>query len=161
MNLSYKTAWSHDFVTDIDPPELATNDEWRRTMRKARKDHKVDGKSMTQEDLADSVWKVMRQRWPESKHSAEAPSQAALSKVESGDVKKSVYVIAICTVLSIPQPSHYVDDDNRAWAEAGEYMRHKFPEEFARHLEMLEERMRSEKAKEEAAATEDQPPVKR
>ena len=127
--VSHNPAWSHSFVEDVDPPELATNEEWRRTMRKARKDHVTDGKSMTQGDLAEAIWKVMRQRWPQSKHSAEAPS-------------------------------HYVDDDNRAWAEAGEYMRHKFPEEFARHLEMLEERMRSEKAKEEAT-TEDQPPSKR
>jgi len=148
MPVSYNVAWSHNFVEDVDPPELATNDDWRRVMRKARKDYKIDGKSMTQDELCDAVWKVMRQRWPKSKHSVDRPTQAALSKVESGETKKSVYVTAIVTVLSIPMPMHYADDDNRAWAEAGEYMRHKFPEEYARWLDMLEERMRSAKASE-------------
>lgn len=97
---------SHNFVTDDieNEPELATNDDWRSMMTRARKDH-----GLSQEDLAAEF----------------GVSQAIISKLESGTTASSKLIRPICRRLSIPLPEHYVDEDERDWILLGRALRHR------------------------------------
>ena len=136
MPRSYKQACSHAFVPDEDPPELATNDEWRGIMRRARKAHLREGAAMTQAQLASEVGRRIRERWPSS--TLEAPSQVAMSKIESGANKSSKFILPICDVLGIPQPSHLTDEDDLDWVRLGRKLRHGSLDEYKALMAMLE-----------------------
>jgi transcriptional regulator with XRE-family HTH domain len=146
MPRSYKAACSHRFVADLDPPELATNEDWRGIMQRARKAYKVDGKAMTQDQLAERVGRRIRERWPNS--TVETPSQALISKIESGDTKSSKVILAICDVLSIPAPEHTADEEDRSWIRLGRVIRGGDPDEF-KHLLATLEKIAAQVSKEE------------
>jgi transcriptional regulator with XRE-family HTH domain len=102
---NYKAPWSHGFVTEEgDLPELATNDEWRGIMKRARMEH-----GLTQAELARKV----------------GTSQVMISNLESGAATSSKYVLRICRELEIPVPEHFADDVDRAWAQLGRVLRAK------------------------------------
>lgn len=140
MTGSYKLAWSHALVAD-DPdgesagrdkfPELATNADWRGMMKRARKEHLVDGQPMKQEDLAIAVGKIVRGVLDE-------PSQAAISKIEAGKVTTSRYVVPICTALSIPLPEHMANADDRDWIRIGRVLRARDAEQYKHFLALME-----------------------
>jgi transcriptional regulator with XRE-family HTH domain len=106
---SYKSLWSYNFVTDEgDLPELATNAEWRSLMTRARKTY-----GFTQQQLADKL----------------GVSQAIISKIESGETGSSKLVMPICETLSIPEPVHLTDPDEREWMQLGRVLRARNPEQ--------------------------------
>jgi transcriptional regulator with XRE-family HTH domain len=114
----YKPLWSHNFVAyhqDGDP-ELATNDEWRKIMVRARKQH-----DLTQEELGDDV----------------GITQVMISKIESGAASASDRVLAICRRLSIPEPQHFANDDQREWSELGHALRHKGSDAYQAAIQLL------------------------
>ncbi len=164
MPESYNTAWSHDFVADkdlpdVDPPELATGSTWRGIMARARATHKIDGKAMTQKQLAAAVAAEIKTRWPRSK--IETPSQAIISKIEGGDTKSSKFILPICNVLSIPEPEHFADEGSAKWADLGRAIRVN-DERYKLALALLEQMVKDEaaaKAANESAS--DKPPAKR
>lgn len=141
MPRSYNAACSHVFVADLDPPELATNEDWCGIMQRARKAHKIDGKEMTQAQLAERVGRRIRERWPQS--SVETPSQVSISKIENGQHGSSRFILPICDVLAIPTPDHTADEEERDWIRIGRVMRHDDPDGY-RHwkttLEKLNDR---------------------
>lgn len=145
---SYKMACSHSFV-DVEPPELATNEDWRGIMRRARKAYIVDGSEMTQAQLAERVGRRIRERWPKS--SIETPSQVIISKIESGVTRSSKLVLAICDVLSIPNPEHLANEDDRDWIRLGRVLRSGDLDEYKHLVSMLE------KLAERARAADDKP----
>lgn len=125
---SYKAAWSHDFVASTEIPEwpeLQTNEEWRGIMARARAAHN----DMSQAELARRVGAEMGE---------DAPSQAAISKIEDGKVTSSRYIKAICVVLAIPLPQHFVDENDRAWSQLGHFLRARDPEAYKLELARLE-----------------------
>lgn len=116
---SYKALCFNHFVeSDTEnEPELATNDEWRGIMARARKDH-----GMSQEDLGQKV----------------GSSQAMISKIESGESGSSKLVRPICVLLNIPLPEHFTDEAERAWVQAGRVLRHRNPEQAKATLALVE-----------------------
>jgi len=110
MPEDYKRVWSTVRVTDAadeKPPELATNDTWRGIMARARKDH-----DLSQQQLADKL----------------GSTQAAVSKIESGEIRSSTLVIPICTLLQIPLPEYLANEEDRRWHQIGRALRHRSPE---------------------------------
>lgn len=90
-------------MTDPDKePELATNEEWRAIMTRARK-----ARGLTQEALGSKV----------------GTSQVLISRLESGNLGASSFVLAICRELEIPEPQHFADDDQREWSQLGHVLR--------------------------------------
>lgn len=116
--------WSYNFVpsSEDDLPELATNDEWRGIMMRARKAH-----GMTQTELANQL----------------GVSQAIISKIESGETGASKLVQPICEVLSIPTPIHMTDPDERAWLQLGRVLRAKNPDQARAALRLVETMVKS------------------
>jgi transcriptional regulator with XRE-family HTH domain len=115
---SYNYLCSYDNVTDgADEPELATNEEWRGIMVRARKDI-----GLSQQTLADKL----------------GVSQPLISKIESGEVALSKLVLPICRLLGIPKPEHYVDDFEKNWSRAGRVLRHRNMPQAKRMLELME-----------------------
>lgn len=109
-----------------DLPKLATNDLWRGIMRRARtNDHK-----MTQGELAIAVGRVAK---------GEPPSQALISKIESGAIESSEYVMPICEVLGIAPPEHFVSEDDRDWARLGRLLRSKGMSTYKKWVSLLED----------------------
>lgn len=97
-------------ASEGDLPELATNEEWRGIMRRARLEPRDDyPKGMTQGELAKKV----------------GTSQVMISNLESGAASSSKYVLPICNVLGIPLPEHFTDEVERAWAQLGRVIRAK------------------------------------
>lgn len=124
---------SYDFVPEEDMPELATNDEWRAIMIRARKDH-----GMTQEQLAEAV----------------GASQVMISKIESGAASSSTYILRICRVLKIPEPMHFANEEQREWSQLGHLLRRTSPDQYQAALRLL----RSMVKQAEHAATEEAKP---
>ncbi len=93
-------------------------------MKRARADH-----GLTQDELATAVGKRIK---------GEAPSQALMSKIESGATESSEYVIPICEVLSIPLPEHFLNEDDRDWSRLGRVLRSKDVEQYRRWVSLLE-----------------------
>lgn len=124
MQEGYKPLWSYNFVpsSEDDLPELATNDEWRGIMMRARKAH-----GMTQTELANQL----------------GVSQAIISKIESGETGASKLVQPICEVLSIPTPIHMTDPDERAWLQLGRVLRAKNPDQARAALRLVETMVKS------------------
>lgn len=102
--------------------EIATNEEWRGVMKRARTSHK-----MSQEALAKLV----------------GVSQAMINKIEKGGSGGSGAVLAICRVLSIPEPMTFASDDAKHWHELGHAARRLMTaEQYAAHLRMIETTVR-------------------
>lgn len=99
-------------------PELATNKEWRGIMARARKDH-----GLSQAELGTKV----------------LTSQNMISLIESGEVGSSRFVLPICAELSIPPPTHFENEDERAWWQAGHVLRAKSPRRYQRLLDLIRE----------------------
>lgn len=96
---------SYDEVaTGQEEPELATNEEWRGIMVRARKDH-----GWSQEKLAEKV----------------KTSQAMISKIESGESRTTTLVMPICRALGIPPPEHFVDEFEKEWVRLGRALRYR------------------------------------
>jgi transcriptional regulator with XRE-family HTH domain len=110
--------WSHNFVAseDDNEPELATNDEWRKIMVRARKTH-----GLTQEQLADEF----------------GVSQVTISKIESGAFGSSKLVLPISRRLKIPEPQHFADNEQREWSQLGHVLRHHGGAEYDAALQLL------------------------
>jgi transcriptional regulator with XRE-family HTH domain len=108
--------------TDEKGPELATNDDWRGIMVRARKSH-----SLSQQDVADRL----------------GTSQAAISKIESGEIGSTSLVLPICALLSIPLPEHVADAEDRDWMHLSRVLRHRRPA-IARDIFSLMERVAEE-----------------
>lgn len=98
-------------------PELATNEEWRTIMVRARKDH-----GLTQKELGAKV----------------GTSQNMVSLIESGEVATSQYVLPICKVLSIPPPRFFESEDDAAWSQLGHVLRAKNMKQFRRAMALIE-----------------------
>lgn len=114
---SYNAAWFHDFVADDEEmPEIATNEEWRGIMVRARKAH-----GLSQEQLGDKV----------------GLSQVMISKLESAQAS-STYIMRICRVLHIQPPEHYENEDQKQWANLGRVLRARKPEQYRRALALVE-----------------------
>lgn len=98
--------------------EIATNEEWRGVMKRARKAH-----GMSQEALGKAV----------------GVSQAMINKIEKGEAGGSGAVLAICRVLSIPEPMTFATEDAKHWHELGHAARRLMtPEQYEAYLRMLE-----------------------
>lgn len=161
MPRSYKRAWPNSFVADVDPPELATNDDWRGIMKRARKAYLVEGAEMTQAQLAVEVGKRIRERWPAS--TLETPSQVIISKIESGATRASKFVLPICDVLSIPSPEHLANEEDRDWIRLGRVLRGGDLDEYKHLVTMLEKlakRAEGEPNEKPEAPADDRPPQK-
>jgi transcriptional regulator with XRE-family HTH domain len=100
-------------------PELATNDEWRGIMARARKSH-----GLSQQETAERL----------------GTSQAAISKIESGEIRSTTLVLPICALLSIPLPEHVADEEDRNWMNLSRVLRHHRPA-MARDMLALIEKM--------------------
>jgi transcriptional regulator with XRE-family HTH domain len=99
-------------------PELATNDHWRATMRRAR-----DAADMTQAQLGARI----------------GFSQNAISKIESGEQKSSKAVMPICHVLKILPPMILIADElDQRWHDSGRKIRGQDPDFFAAQVEGME-----------------------
>lgn len=148
ITVSYKRACFHAFVseTDEDMPDLATNDEWRGIMVAARKQARPPDypEGMTQKQLGDIV----------------GCSQVQISKIESGADGSSKFVRRISKALGIPEPRHFVDEDDKAWWQAGHVLRHKNPQRWKILLQLAEEDAKRAMA-EEPEASAPLPPEKR
>lgn len=66
-------------------------------------------------------------------------SQNMISLIESGGVESSAFVLPICSVLSIPPPAHFDNDDERAWWQAGHVLRARNPRRYQRLLDLIRE----------------------
>lgn len=122
---SYKALWSYNFVApqDEEMPELATNDEWRGIMRRAREEARPNyPKGMTQSELAGKV----------------GTSQVMISKIESGEAESSKFVLRICRVLSIPAPAHFIDEKQKLWSQLGHVVRFHDEAQFETLLKLVE-----------------------
>lgn len=98
--------------------EIATNEEWRGVMKRARTAHKL-----SQEALGKAV----------------GVSQAMINKIENGGSGGSGAVLAICRVLSIPEPMTFASEDAKHWHELGHAARRLMtPEQYEAHLRMIE-----------------------
>lgn len=102
-------------------PELATNEEWRGIMVRARKEH-----GFSQESLGQKL----------------GVSQALISKMESGEVGSSKLVMPICRLLGIPAPEHFVDEEEKNWVRLGRVLRHRNPEQAKVALQLVESMVR-------------------
>lgn len=110
-------SWSSGVVVADPPPELATNEEWRAIMHRARKDQKL-----SQKELGARV----------------GTSQNIVSLIESGEVTSSSYVLAICKVLKIPPPMHFDNEDDATWSQLGHLLRTRNMKQFRRALALVE-----------------------
>lgn len=106
-----------------DTPELATNEEWRGIMVRARKDA-----YMTQAELALRV----------------GTSQNMISNLESGGVTSSKFVLPICRVLSIPPPMFFESEDQKLWSQLGHVLRGKNMKQFRRAMALVESMIEDE-----------------
>lgn len=97
-------------------PELATNEEWRGIMVRARKD-----KKLTQKELGGRV----------------GTSQNIVSLIESGEVATSQFVLPICRVLGIPPPMFFSDDEQKTWSQLGHILRGKSMKKFRRAMDLV------------------------
>lgn len=91
---------------------------------------------MTQDDLAAAVGKHIH---------ADAPSQALISKIESGQIESSDMVVPICEVLGIAFPEHFVNEDDRNWVQLGRVLRSKNMDKYKKWLSLLEDEVEPEK----------------
>ena len=66
-------------------------------------------------------------------------SQATISEIESGELKGSKFVLAICRKLGIAPPMMFEDQLERRWVEGGRKLRARRSPLFLRMLEMVEE----------------------
>lgn len=119
---SYKPLCSHRFVSedgkrDDNTAEIATNEVWRGIMVRARKTHKL-----TQVELGKLV----------------GLSQVMISKIETGESGGSSEILQICKQLKIQPPQHFADDWQKKWAELGQLLRHKSPEQAEAALRLVE-----------------------
>lgn len=103
--------------TDDHDPEMPTNEQWRSILIRARKEH-----GMTQGELGARV----------------GVSQAMISKIETGESGGSGVILAICRVLSIPEPQHFATDDQKHWYELGHVLR-RHPDQYQAALAVLEQ----------------------
>lgn len=118
-----------------DMPNLATNEEWRRIMVRARKEPR-DGfpKGLSQEELGRRV----------------GCSQVQISKIENGEDQSSTFILPICRVLGIEPPEHFANEKARAWSELGSVLRHDDPDEYDDIVAFVEAKVR--RARERRAA---------
>lgn len=102
--------------------EIATNEEWRGVMKRARIAHKL-----SQEALGKHV----------------GLSQAMINKIENGDSGGSSSILAICRVLSIPAPMNFADEREKLWHDLGHAARRLMaPEQYEAHLRLFETTVR-------------------
>lgn len=100
-------------------PELATNDYWRGTMRRARIE-----RELTQGQLGDLI----------------GVTQPLISGIESGVIRQSKAVLLICQELRIPRPDDvYADEEEQRWVEAGRALRARNADQFAAMLTTVEQ----------------------
>lgn len=105
------------FVTqDEEMPELATNEEWRGIMTRARKAH-----GMTQDELGAKV----------------GLSQVMISKLETGESGSSTHILRICRVLDIPEPANFATDEQRDWWQLGHVLRSRNTEQYAAAKQLI------------------------
>jgi len=104
-------------VSSDPSPELATNEEWRAIMVRARKDQ-----GFTQKELGAKV----------------KTSQNIISEIESGKVTSSGFILPICKVLKIPPPRHFESEDDATWSQLGHLLRTKNMKQFRRAMAMIE-----------------------
>jgi transcriptional regulator with XRE-family HTH domain len=102
--------------------EIATNEEWRGVMKRARTAHK-----MSQAALAAAV----------------GVSQAMINKIEKGESGGSGAVLSICRVLAIPAPMNFADEDTKHWHELGHAARRLMtPEQYGALEKLIESSVR-------------------
>ena len=65
-------------------------------------------------------------------------TQATVSAIETGDVRASSHVLAICRLLKMDVPVVTGSDLQRRWVEVGQVLAARMPATFLRHLEMFE-----------------------
>jgi transcriptional regulator with XRE-family HTH domain len=104
-----------------DDPEIATNQEWRGIMLRARKD-----RGWSQKELGDRV----------------GTSQNIISLIESGGVESSAYIMPICRLLKIPPPMHFENEWQKKWHELGRLVREQSEEDAEALVRMAEALLR-------------------
>lgn len=96
--------------------ELATTEQWRKAMIKARK-----AKGWSQAELGAHVIKADGTR----------ATQSNISLIE-GEGKRTIgsspLVKEICRVLKLSLPKHYATEDDKAWSEAGRVLKEVAPD---------------------------------
>lgn len=134
--------WSHNFMShdEHELPELATNEEWRLIMARARKDH-----GLSQEQLGDDV----------------GATQVSISKIESGEHASSKYVLPICRRLKIPEPAHFADEKQREWSEIGHVLRNRNPDQYEAMLSLVRSMAKAAEQATKADESEANPPARR
>lgn len=125
---------------DQQEPELATNDEWRGIMVRARKEH-----DLTQDELGNKF----------------GVSQAMISKLETGEAGSSKLVLPICRLLGIPLPEHFVDEEDREWVRLGRVLRHRNREQAKLAVKLVESMVKQYDDAEDAQPTVTEPPKRK
>lgn len=125
------TPWSHGLVA-ADPPELPTNDDWRASMVEAR-----EALGLSQERLGVLV----------------GASQNMISLIESGAVRSSKYVLAICKKLRIRPPVFHESEDQQTWAELGVLLEAKSPRQFRQAMALVEAMVQDQTEERDEAST--------
>lgn len=98
--------------------EVPTNPYWRGVMKRVRESHGLD-----QGDVAEAV----------------GVKQATISEIETGKIKASRVVPAICLMLNIPSPLVMVQDEyDERWVHAGRWLRHWDMDRFVMYLKLFE-----------------------
>lgn len=134
----YKPLWSHNFVADDEEmPELATNEDWRGIMVRARKAH-----NLTQTQLGDDV----------------GLSQVMVSKIETGEAGSSTFILRICRRLSIPEPMHFANEQQRTWSQMGHVLRYRSPEQYEAALRLVESMVKQLEPQADQPTDEQKPP---
>lgn len=116
-------------VSDDPDPEMATNEEWRGIMVRARKDQ-----NFTQAELGIRV----------------GTSQNIISLIEAGEVTSSRFVLPICRVLKIPAPVHFESEAAKSWVQLGSLLRHKNMQQFEAMLAVVKTMVEGDGAKADA-----------
>jgi transcriptional regulator with XRE-family HTH domain len=126
---------------DDENPKLSTNGEWRDAMRMERK-----ARGWSQTDLAIACG------FPEA--------QDAISRVETGDVRRSHLVMPICRALEIEPPDFYTDEKMRRFYRDMEFVEQHLPA-MAKNIQDHIDAARSAAEKiAEASRPAEQPPKK-
>lgn len=108
--------WSHNFMSNQEEPELATNRNWREEMIAAR-----ESAGLTQEQLGKIV----------------GATQVSISKIETGEHGSSKFVRPICRALKIYTPEHYATDEDRIFMHELSEVRRNFPERYRAVVDLV------------------------
>lgn len=88
-------------------------------------------------------------------------SQNMISLIESGEVGSSTFILAICRVLKIAEPLHYVSDEQKTWSQLGHLLRNKHPKKYRRYVALLESEVEDDDETPGEKVTASEPPARK